>query len=339
MKKITYLVLSLMLFGTVSCDKQETAMDPVPGEEIRFSAGFSASLLTKASTIDDVRDFAVFGWNTGETSWTSLSTLPGSYIFNNVQAVKSAGTYVTSGDKKSWEGGKYHFVAYGPYMETSPATFEGAGSPFKLKLKFTDYTTTTSTVDLIYSEFATDKVNSDGIVPLNFYHALSRIKFSFSVVENKMGSEGVGSKITLITIEPVSISLGNFLTQGSFTYDGSSASWASVSTNASITNTAVVQSSDGGYDAYVLPQELADDSSFSLTYNIVYQSSDTEVKAGPFTASNVKFKDDTGGTWTSLEMGKQYEVTVKVNAFNGKIELSAPVVTDWESASGTVETK
>ena len=337
MKKITYLVLSLMLFGTVSCDKQETAMDPVPGEEIRFSAGFSASLLTKASTIDDVRDFAVFGWNTGETSWTSLSTLPGSYIFNNVQAVKSAGTYVTVGDKKSWEGDNYHFVAYGPYMETSPATFDGADSKFKLK--FLNYTTTTSTVDLIYSEFATDKMNSVGIVPLIFHHALSRIKFSFSVVENKMSSEGIGSKITLITIEPVSISLGNFLTQGSFTYDGSNASWASVSNNASITNTAVVQSSDGGYDAYVLPQTLSDNSSFSLTYNIVYQSSDTEVKAGPFTASDVKFNTGAVGTWKLLEMGKQYEVTVKVNAFNGEIELSAPVVTDWESASGTVETK
>lgn len=322
-----------MLAGAVSCSKQNTGLNSAPGGEIRFSAGFDASLLTKAETAYTKEDFAVYGWNTGSTVWSSASSL-GTNIFANEKAVESSGMYVTVDNKKYWEEGRYHFVAYGPHMASSPATFEGAGSSFKLK--FTDYTTATSVNDLVYSEFATDKIKSDATVALKFHHALSRILFIFTVKdEDKMSSL---SSVDKIEIEPISISLQNFLTKGSFSYDGAAASWTGVSTKGNITNSSVVKS-QAGYDAYVLPQTLADDSSFSLAYNIVFSSGDSKVTAGPITKENIRFNTGTGGSWTALEMNKQYKVEVKVNAYSQEIEVSQPVEEDWGTASGTIETK
>lgn len=325
-----------MLAGALSCSKQGS--DSVPGGEIRFSTGTSVSLLTKADSEDDIEDFAVYGWNTGSTDWSSATSL-GTVIFTNTQAVKSSDSYVTVGEKKYWEEGKYHFVAYAPYMETSPATFEGAGSSFIFK--FDNYVTSTSTVDLLYSEFATDKVKSVGIVPLNFHHALSKILFTFAVSDD---SKKTGTGINEIEIVPVSISLGNFLTQGSFSFNGTVAEWTGVSSKSQITNTSVVKSA-GGYDAYVIPQTLAEDASFKIKYNVVFhaidaEGADTEVAAGPFTSSDIPFRytgDD--GKWTVLEIAKQYTAKVNVNAFNGEIEIAALEVGDWGTASGTIETK
>lgn len=326
-----------MLVGALSCSKQ--GFDSVPGGEIRFSTGTGVSLLTKADSEDDIEDFAVYGWNTGSTDWSSASSL-GTVIFTNTQAVKSSDSYVTVGEKKYWEDGYYHFTAYAPYMTSSPATFEGAGNSFKLK--FTDYVTQASTVDLLYSEFATDKIKSEGIVPLRFHHALSKILFTFFVKDdNKKNDSG---KITRIEIRPVSISLGNFYTKASFTYDGASASWTTPTDKGAITNTTVVKSA-GGYDAYVIPQTLTDDAYFKLTYNVVYhakdaEGADTEVVTGPFTSSDIPFHySGDEGKWTELLMGKQYTATVNVNAFNGEIEIAALEVGDWGTASGTIETK
>lgn len=324
-----------MLAGALSCSKQGS--DSVPGGEIRFSTGTGVSLLTKADSKDDIEDFAVYGWNTGSTVWSSATSL-GTDIFTNTQAVKSSDSYVTVGEKQYWQEGKYHFVAYAPYMETSPATFEGAGSSFIFK--FDNYVTSTSTVDLLYSEFATDKIKSDGIVPLNFHHALSKILFTFAVSDDP---KKTGTGIKGIEIVPVSISLGNFMTKGSFSFNETTTGWTGLTAKGSITNTSVVKSA-GGYDAYVIPQTLAEDASFKITYKVVYhakdaEGADTEVAAGPFTSSNIKFLDGTGGTWTDLEMAKQYTAKVNVNAFNGEIVIAALEVGDWGTASGTIETK
>ena len=333
MKRVSYFIFSLMLVGALSCTKQGS--EPVPGGEIRFSADTGVSPLTKADSKDDIEDFAVYGWNTGSADWSSISSL-GTPIFTNTQAVKSSDSYVTVGEKKYWEEGKYHFVAYAPYMETSPATFEGAGNSFKLK--FANYVTSTSTVDLLYSEFATDKIKSDVIVPLEFKHALSKILFTFAVSDkNNMVS------VDSIEIRPVLISLGNFYTKASFTYDGNNPSWTTPTEKGSITNTSVVKSS-AGYDAYVLPQTLAEDASFKITYKVVYhatdaEGADTEVVAGPFASSSIKFLDGSVGTWTELKIGKQYTAKVNVNAFNGEIKVAALEVGDWGTASGTIETK
>lgn len=340
MKRISYIILTLALGSVFSCSKQDSSVAPVAGGEIRFSDGAGAELITKADVDDALTEsgmsgFAVYGWNTGETKWTSATSL-GTNIFNNIQTVKSADSYVTVGDKKYWGPGYYHFAAYGPYKESSPATFEGYGNSFVLK--FTDYQTLTSLDDLIYSDFATDKVNADGTVDLNFRHALSRILFKFDVNDSEKMVENSGSKITLIQIEPLSISLGNFYTKASFTYNGTTASWTGLSEKGNIANSSVVKS-ETGYDAYVLPQTLTDDATFSLTYNIVYHSGDKEVTAGPFTASGLKFLEGTGGTWTELQMNMQYTVLVKVNAFSGEIEIAAPVEEAWEAAAGTIETK
>ena len=339
MKRISYIILTLTLGSVFSCSKQDSSVAPVAGGEIRFSDGAGAELITKADVDDALTEsgmsgFAVYGWNTGETKWTSATSL-GTSIFNNIQTVKSSDAYVTVGDKRYWGPGYYHFAAYGPYKESSPATFEGYGNSFVLK--FTDYQTLTSLDDLIYSDFATDKVNSDGTVDLNFHHALSRILFKF-VVNDDGKMKDTGSGISLITIEPLAISLGNFYTKASFAYNGTPASWTGLSEMGNITNSCVVKS-EIGYDAYVLPQTLTSDASFSFTYNIVYHSSDTEVAAGPFTANGLKLLEGTGGTWTELQMGMQYSVLVKVNAFSGKIEIAAPVEEVWEAATGTIETK
>ena len=338
MKRLSYIVLSLAIAVAFSCTKQERGNVSVPGGEIRFSPGLDASLISKAETENpyDKDDFAVYGWNTGSTSWTS-STSTGEVIFNNEKTVKSSGSYITV-NKEYWGEGKYHFVAYGPYRESSPASFEGAGSSFKLK--FTDYTTTTSVTDLVYSEFATDKTKGEtkGTVALKFHHALSRIIFTFTVKdENKMNDSGGDEKE--ITIEPISISFQNFLTKGSFSFDGTTPSWTGVSEKGNITNSGVVES-ESGYDAYVLPQTLGGDASFSLTYNIVFSSGDSKVTAGPFTKNNVQFSSGTGGTWTELEMNKQYIVQVMVNAYNSEeIVIGSVTKEDWETASGTISTK
>ena len=287
---------------------------------------------------NNIEDFAVYGWNTGDSRWSSAASL-GSNTFTNTKAIKSSDSYVTVGEKKYWEDGYYHFAAYGPHMATSPATFEGVGGNFKMK--FTDYVTLASTVDLIYSEFATDKIKSGGIVPLRFHHALSKILFTFTVSDDP---QKTGTGINEIEIVPVSISLGNFLTKGSFSFDGTTAGWTGVSKKGSITNTSVVKS-EGGYDAYVIPQTLAEDASFKITYKVVYhakdaEGADTEVAAGPFTSSDIPFHY-TGdeGKWTNLEMAKQYTAKVNVNAFNGQIEIAALEAGDWGTASGTIETK
>lgn len=340
MKRISYIILTLALGSVFSCSKQDSTLAPLAGGEIRFSAGAGAELITKADVDDALTEsgmsgFAVYGWNTGETKWTSATSL-GTNIFNNIQTVKSADSYVTVGDKKYWGSGNYHFVAYGPYKESSPATYEGFGSSFVLK--FADYKTSGSLDDLVYSEFATDKRNADGIVNLRFHHALSKILFKF-VVNDDGKMKDTGSGISLITIEPLAISLGNFYTKASFTYNGTTPSWTGLSEMGNIANSSVVKS-ETGYDAYVLPQTLTEDATFSFTYNIVYHSSDTEVTAGPFSASGLKFLEGTGGTWTELQMNMQYSVSVKVNAFSGEIiKIAAPVEEAWEAATGTIETK
>lgn len=338
MKRIPYIAISLILFGAVSCSKQSPASDSVIGGEICFTAGPGTSLLTKADSKEDIADFAVYGWNTGETSWSSATSL-GTVVFSNIQAVGSSGTYSTVGDKKYWGSGKYHFVAYSPYIETSPASFEGAGSSFKFK--FTSYTTTQSTVDLLYSHFSTDKVNADGIVPLQFEHALSRIHFTFQANDASDMTGVSGNGITLIKIVPTSISLGNVFRTGSFSYNGSSASWSGITDKGAISNTGVSGSSVlGGYDVYILPQTLPADASFSFVYNVVYQSSSTEITSGPFNSGNLQF-DAHGADWdkTPLQMGKQYNVNVKVNVFTGEIEFDQPVETEWTNDASTVEIK
>lgn len=339
MNKTSHIIFVLALGTVLSCSKQGSGVAQLSGGEIRFSAGAGAELITKAADEGPLESgldgFSVYGWNTGETKWSSVTSL-GTNIFNNVQVVKSSDSYVTVGDKKYWSSGNYHFVAYGPYKESSPATYEGFGSSFVLK--FADYKTSGSLDDLVYSEFATDKRNADGVVELKFHHALSRILFKFIVKDSEKMVENSDSKITLIEIEPLAISLGNFYTKASFTYNGTTPSWTGLSEMGNIANSSVVKS-EIGYDAYVLPQTLTSDATFSFTYNIVYHSSDTEVKAGPFTANGLKLLEGTGGTWTELQMGMQYSILVNINVFNGEIEIGSPEEVAWETVSGTIETK
>lgn len=338
MKKITYITLALAIGSVISCSKQDPRADKVTGGEIRFSAGFRPELLSKAGepADEDLNEFSVYGWNSGETLWEKLTSL-GTSIFANIKTVKSSDAFVTVGDKKYWTSGNYHFVAYAPYKETSPASFTGYGNSFALK--FENYTTSSSLDDLVYSDFATDKRNSDGVVNLKFHHALSKILFKFAVADGSKMVDNSDSKITLVEIKPVSIDLGGFYKKATFTYNGTAASWTTPTDKGAITNSAVVKSTTG-YDVYVLPQTLTSDASFTLTYNIVYHSSDTEVTAGPFTTpAPIKLLEGTGGTWTALEMGKQYTVKVNVNAFGGPIEIDPVVEEAWLNDMGTIETK
>lgn len=330
MKRIPYVIL--ILAAAASCAKQGYSDRPLPAEEIRFSTSKGGSILSKADSGEDVEDFAVYGWNTGNTPWSAAASL-GTDIFTNTQAIKSSDSYVTVGEKKYWGDGNYHFAAYGPYMANSPATFEGVGDSFKMK--FTDYVTSTSTVDLIYSDFATDKIKADGIVPLEFKHSLSKILFVFEVNDEELATD---TGITSIEVIPVSISLGKVFTKGSFTFDGTNATWTDLSGIGNIANTEVVKST-AGYDAYVIPQDLTAESSFAISYDIVFNSGETAVTAGPFQSGELKFLDGATGTWSQLKMGKQYTVKIKVNAFTGAIEVIPGIVEDWATGSGTIETK
>lgn len=173
------MLLGILLF--VSCSKEEK-IDVVSNEMVGFSINLSGQwgdASSRAKILNDVQTlattgFGVFAYYTGETDWESYQTTSPEFMNNIKVYSEDDGANWTYRPSKYWLGypGEFtSFFAYAPYKEGQ--TISGSQMPFTVNSDVSQQE------DLLWSRSATtDLIRTDNAIPMNFFHALSRIGFT-----------------------------------------------------------------------------------------------------------------------------------------------------------------
>lgn len=321
--KRSLLILVATAAVWTGCSKTET-IDQPQGMAIGFTNAYIGNPVeSKAVGIIDqehITEFLVYG---GYNDMT--------HVFNNVSVTGSADTdewsYTTT---RYWVAGKtYKFAAYAPKEINGTVEPDFATGT----LKFTNYVSDPSNQhDLIYD--AADPIitpdpleNPQGKVQFEFSHLLSMIKFTFN--------SGFGNDIT-VTVDSLNVS--GMISQGSYT--GSTGIWdpgsETVSTEAAFTEMAskvAVNQSSGNtsassVDFAVIPQEIGDGTTVTVSFNVRVQDNLQNYIIGNEGAGVNVSATLPAYTW---EKGNRYNYTVTIKGENVNlypIEFGTPNVTE-----------
>lgn len=266
--KRSLLILVATAAVWTGCSKTET-IDQPQGMAIGFTNAYIGNPVeSKAVGIinrENISEFIVYGgYNDNDMT----------HVFDGVSVKGTANennwSYTTT---RYWVAGKtYKFAAY------APSGIRGTVEPDFATgtLNFTNYVSDPSNQhDLIY-DAATPIITPDPIeapqdkVQFGFSHLLSMIKFTFN--------SGFGNDIT-VTVDNLNVS--GMISQGNYT--GSTGTWApgseTVSTEAAFTemddneaiNKTTGNTSASSVDFAVIPQEIGDGTTVTVSFNVRVQ--------------------------------------------------------------------
>lgn len=321
--KRSLLILVATAAVWTGCSKTET-IDQPQGMAIGFTNAYIGNPVeSKAVGIieqDSIDEFIVYG---GYNDMT--------HVFDAVSVTGDANTdnwsYTTT---RYWVAGKtYKFAAYAPSGISGMVEPDFATGT----LNFTDYVSDPSNqYDLIYN--AADSIttpdpleNPLGKVQFEFSHLLSMIKFTFN--------SGFGNDIT-VTVDSLNVS--GMISQGS--YNGKTGTWTpgseTVSTGDAFTEMAskvAVNQSSGNtsassVDFAVIPQEIGDDTTVTVSFNVRVQDNLQNYIIGNEGAGVNVSATLPAYTWTA---GNRYNYTVTIKGENVDlypIEFGIPNVTE-----------
>lgn len=321
--KRSLLILVATAAVWTGCSKTET-IDQPQGMAIGFTNAYIGNPVeSKAVGIIDqnnINEFLVYG---GYNDMT--------HVFDEVSVTGSADTdewsYTTT---RYWVAGKtYKFAAYAPSGISGTVEPDFATGT----LDFTDYVSDpTNQYDLIYN--AADSIttpdpleNPLGKVQFEFSHLLSMIKFTFN--------SGFANDIK-VTVDSLNVS--GMVSQGN--YIGSTGTWdpgsETVSTEAAFTEMAskvAVNQSSGNtsassVDFAVIPQEIGDGTTVTVSFNVRVQDNLQNYIIGNEGAGVNVSATLPAYKW---EKGNRYNYTVTIKGENVDlypIEFGIPNVTE-----------
>lgn len=321
--KRSLLILVATAAVWTGCSKTET-IDQPQGMAIGFTNAYIGNPVeSKAVGIinrENISEFIVYG---GYNDMT--------HVFNDVSVTGSANTnewsYTTT---RYWVAGKtYKFAAYAPSGISGTVEPDFATGT----LDFTDYVSDpTNQYDLIYN--AADSIttpdpleNPLGKVQFEFSHLLSMIKFTFN--------SGFANDIK-VTVDSLNVS--GMVSQGN--YIGSTGTWdpgsETVSTEAAFTEMAskvAVNQSSGNtsassVDFAVIPQEIGDGTTVTVSFNVRVQDNLQNYIIGNEGAGVNVSATLPAYKW---EKGNRYNYTVTIKGENVDlypIEFGTPNVTE-----------
>ncbi len=326
--KRSLLILVATAAVWTGCSKTET-IDQPQGMAIGFTNAYIGNPVdSKAVGIieqDSIDEFIVYG---GYNDMT--------HVFNGVSVTGSANTnewsYTTT---RYWVAGKtYKFAAYAPSGISGMVEPDFATGT----LNFTDYVSDPSNqYDLIYN--AADSIttpdpleNPLGKVQFEFSHLLSMIKFTFN--------SGFANDIK-VTVDSLNVS--GMVSQGNYT--GKTGTWTpgseTVSTGAAFTEMAsktAVNATGGNtsassVDFAVIPQEIGDSTTVTVSFNVRVQDNLQNYIIGNEGAGVNVSATLPAYTWTA---GNRYNYTVTIKGENVDlfpIEFGTPTVDGITDAS------
>ena len=320
--KRSLLILVAAAAAWTGCSKTET-IDQPQGMAIGFTNAYIGNPVeSKVVGIIDqnnINEFLVYG---GYNDMT--------HVFDGVSVTGSATDEWSYTTTRYWVAGKtYKFAAY------APSGISGAVEPDFATgtLDFTNYVSDPSNQhDLIYD--AADSIttpdpleNPLGKVQFEFSHLLSMIKFTFN--------SGFANDIT-VTVDSLNVS--GMVSQGN--YIGSTGTWdpgsETVSTEAAFTemddneaiNKTTGNTSASSVDFAVIPQEIGDGTTVTVSFNVRVQDNLQNYIIGNEGAGVNVSATLPAYTW---EKGNRYNYTVTIKGENVDlypIEFGIPNVTE-----------
>lgn len=331
-----------------SCVKNEPAFSVAEDDAIVFNApvmGVPTKTQEYVGTEYTGPAFSVYGWyHTTDFADVTTATL----YMDNVSVVKEdpaqtypdgVGTFRPAENYYWPKNGKLSFVAYSPTAVPDGATLTSiCNDPKGMTLTYTVHPTDTSKhVDLLYSNWATDKTSSVGAdggfggVDIAFNHALSVVKV-YIKAEDANAASAVSLK---------SVTLNGVYGAGQLTLTPSSQTWKATGSTINYTllgtkNAAAETINVTGtkYANYILvPQTLTSDSEIVIEWYLKHgtkyleQKSVIELSTAIKDANNNGTIDNTETTVVSKwEMSKRYIYTITMGVED---IYFAPTVVDW----------
>lgn len=333
MKKF-FVMAALVGVALTSCMKNEVYV-PTCDAPISFEvANYEAQ--TRAAGTFDYTSFGVNAWSYNGTAAHELMV--------NETVTKNGSQWTTEKPYYWPYTGTVDFIAYYPANVEPDIIYNYAGGD---TYTYEDYTVTD--VDLMYADKAirySENVTSyNGFtgVPTLFRHALAKVNFK---VQNAYPAETenpaityeiVVDNITLKTYNTGDVTLTNAVTandatatQGSWSVDDNvwtpdtSVSLATLNWAAGtpLTNDSAVAY---GNAQYVLPQELEDEVTVSVTYTVTQKHNGTTIGVKQYTPDPIKVNDMGLDSW---EMNKNITYTISISAKRNQI-FFAPAVENW----------
>ena len=176
MKKLIFAAFAAGAMVLAGCTKVE--VKDVPENRAIGFDNFVSNSVKSIDNIEDLTNFYVWGGHADVTT-----------LFQNTEVTKAEGTWTYS-PKRMWEESKvYKFAAYSndnailgteDAANTGVVDFDYASG----QLTFTDYDASAGTNDFVYgistNESYTGAASSNTTVDFTFYHALSKVAFSFT---------------------------------------------------------------------------------------------------------------------------------------------------------------